>query len=41
MIIPAPENILNSINIPNPIGTPSFTASLVVLEDGQENLEKG
>ena len=31
--------MLNSTNTPNPIGTPSFKASLVVLELGPENFE--
>ena len=35
----APENILNSTNTPNPIGTPNFSASFVVSVLGQENFE--
>ena len=40
-ITAAPENILNSMEIPRPIGKPSLKTSFVVENDGKENLEKG
>ena len=40
-IIAAPENILNSINIPIPIGKPSLKTSLVVSIEGRVKLLKG
>ena len=40
-IIAAPENILNSIKIPRPIGKPSLNTSFDVSLEGKENLENG
>ena len=40
-ITAAPENILNSIEIPRPIGKPNLNTSFVVENDGKENLENG
>ena len=40
-IIAAPENILNSIKIPNPIGRPSLKTSFVVVGEGGVNSANG
>ena len=40
-MIAAPENILSSMKMPSPIGSPSLKTSFVVFIDGKVNLANG